>query len=186
MYNSSLGVIFRKSVAFRPRIAVVSVISLEDSDWNASMPRHTDLCFETIKKRDDTHDNHEMPLCPRSKPWLHIFTEDAWYSTAHPHSTRWKKESHSVVWDSATSWTVAHQAPLSMGFSRQENWSGLPFPSPGDLLKPGIDPGSPSLQADSLPCEPPGKPFSTTWTWGYHQDRHRIFQHLTLSWNIWQ
>ena len=54
--------------------------------------------------------------------------------------------------------TVAHQAPLSMGFSRQEYWSGLPFPSPGDLLDPGIEPRSPSLQTDSLPPEPAGKP----------------------------
>jgi len=45
-----------------------------------------------------------------------------------------------------------------MGFSRQENWSGLPFPSPGDLLNPGIKPGSPALQEDSFPSEPPGKP----------------------------
>ena len=58
----------------------------------------------------------------------------------------------------ATPWTVAHQAPLSMGFSRQEYWSGLPFPSPGDLPKPGIGPGSPALQADALLSEPPGKP----------------------------
>ena len=50
----------------------------------------------------------------------------------------------------ATPWTVAHQAPLSMGFSRQEYWSGLPFPSRGDLPDPGIEPGSPALQADSL------------------------------------
>ena len=49
------------------------------------------------------------------------------------------------------------QAPLSMGFSRQECWSGLPFPSPGDLPNPGIEPGSPALQADALPSEPPGK-----------------------------
>ena len=54
--------------------------------------------------------------------------------------------------------TVAHQAPLYMGFSMQEYWSGLPFPSPGDLLNPGIEPGSPALQADALPYEPPGKP----------------------------
>ena len=54
-------------------------------------------------------------------------------------------------------WTVAHQAPLSMGFFGQEYWSGLPFPSPGDLPEPGIEPGSPALQADSLPFEPPGK-----------------------------
>ena len=58
----------------------------------------------------------------------------------------------------ATSWTVAHQAPLSMGFSRQEYWSGLPFPSPGDLPNPGIEPGSPALQADALSSEPPGSP----------------------------
>ena len=58
----------------------------------------------------------------------------------------------------ATPWTVAHQASLSMGFSRQEYWSGLPFPSPGDLPNPGIEPGSPALQADALSSEPPGKP----------------------------
>ena len=56
-----------------------------------------------------------------------------------------------------TPWTVAHQAPLSMGFSRQECWSGLPFPSPEDLPDPGIEPRSPALQADSLPTELPGK-----------------------------
>ena len=53
---------------------------------------------------------------------------------------------------------VAHQALLSMEFSRQEYWSGLPFPSPGDLPDPGIEPRSPALQADSLPSEPLGKP----------------------------
>ena len=55
-------------------------------------------------------------------------------------------------------WTVAHQAPLSMGFCRQEYWSGLPCPSPGDLPDPGIEPRSPALQANSLPFELPGKP----------------------------
>ena len=58
--------------------------------------------------------------------------------------------SHSVVSDSAMLRTVARQAPLSMGLSRQEYWSGLPFPSPGNLPNPGIEPGSPALQADSL------------------------------------
>ena len=57
----------------------------------------------------------------------------------------------------ATPWTVAHQAPPCMGFSRQEDWSGLPFPSPGDLPYPGIEPRSPTLQGDALPTEPPGK-----------------------------
>ena len=55
------------------------------------------------------------------------------------------------------SWTVTRQAPLSTGFSRQEYWSGLPFPSAGDLPHPRIEPGSPSLKADSLPSEPPGE-----------------------------
>ena len=57
-----------------------------------------------------------------------------------------------------TLWTIAHQAPLSMGFSRQEYWSGLPRPPPGDLPNPGTEPRSPAMQADSLPSEPPGKP----------------------------
>ena len=51
-------------------------------------------------------------------------------------------------------WPVAYQAPLSMGFSRQEYWNGLPFPSPGGLPDPGIKPGSPTLQADALLAEP--------------------------------
>ena len=58
----------------------------------------------------------------------------------------------------ATPWTAAHQAVLSMGFPRQECWNGLPFPSPEDLPNPGIEPGSPASQADSLPPELPGKP----------------------------
>ena len=57
-----------------------------------------------------------------------------------------------------TPWTVAHQAALSVGFSRQGPWSGLPCPPPGDLPNPGIEPKSPALQADSLPAEPQGKP----------------------------
>ena len=56
----------------------------------------------------------------------------------------------------ATPWTVAHQAPLSVEFSRQEYWSGFPFPSPRNLPDPGIEPGLPELQVDSLPSEPPG------------------------------
>ena len=57
----------------------------------------------------------------------------------------------------ATPWTMAYQVPPSMGLSRQEYWSGLPFPSPGDLPNGGIELGSPTLQADTLPSEPPGK-----------------------------
>ena len=67
-----------------------------------------------------------------------------------------KVKSFSCVRLFATPWTVALQTPPSMGFSRQEYWSGLPFPSPGDLPDPGIKPRSPSLQADALTSEPPG------------------------------
>ena len=79
----------------------------------------------------------------------------------------------------ANTWIVAHQAPLSMGFSRQEYWSGLPFPSPGDLPNPGIKPRSPTLQADSLLSEPPGK----------HWTNSTVYVKQTLSfilglWNL--
>ena len=57
----------------------------------------------------------------------------------------------------ATPWTVAYQSSLSMGCSRQEYWSGLPFPSPGDIPDPGIEPRSPTLEADALTSEPPGQ-----------------------------
>ena len=79
-----------------------------------------------------------------------------------------KVKSLSCVRLFATPWTVAYQAPPSIGFSRKECWSGLPFPSPGDLPNSGIEPGSPALQADALPSEPPGKPLPVyvceSWT----------------------
>ena len=93
----------------------------------------------------------------------------AWWATVHgvaKSQTRLKRLSTSVsqsvqslshVGLFATPWTVAHQAALSVGFSRQECWSGLPLSSPGDLPNPGIEPGSPSLYTDALPSEPPGK-----------------------------
>ena len=61
--------------------------------------------------------------------------------------------------------TVAHQAPLSMGFSRQEHWSGLPFPPLGDLPNPGNQTPSTALQADPLPTELPEKPYTSSYTW---------------------
>ena len=64
----------------------------------------------------------------------------------------------SPIWLCVTLWTVAYHAPPTMGFSRQEYWSGLPFPSPGDLPDHGIEPGPPSLEADALTSEPPGNP----------------------------
>ena len=62
----------------------------------------------------------------------------------------------------ATRWTVAHQAPLSMEFPRQEYWSGLPFPPPGDLPDSGIKPKSPSLTGEFFTPEPPGKPLDVS------------------------
>ena len=76
-------------------------------------------------------------------------------------SMKVKVKSLSRVQLFVTPWTVAHQAPPSMGFSRQEYWSGLPFPSPGDLPDAGIEPGSPAFQADALTSKPPGKPMSS-------------------------
>ena len=73
----------------------------------------------------------------------------------------------SVMSDSVTPWTAAHQAPLSMGFSREQNWSRLPFPPPGDLHDPGTEPphlrspSSPALACRFFTTEPPGKPIRT-------------------------
>ena len=81
----------------------------------------------------------------------------------------------------AIPWTVVYQASLSMGFSRQEYWRGLPFPSPGDLPDPGIEPMSPALEADALPSEPPGKPFR-----GNSRLNQEAAQMLSLEWSTGQ
>ena len=75
------------------------------------------------------------------------------------HESRKKVKSFSPVRLFVTPWTVAYQAPPSMEFSKQEYWSGLPFPFPGDLPNAWIKPGPPALQTDALPSEPPGKPY---------------------------
>ena len=82
-----------------------------------------------------------------------------------------KVKSLSLVRLFATPWTVAYQAPPSMGFSRQEYWSELPFPSPGDLPDPGIEPWSPAFQADTLTSEPP-----RGILWHYRLDGHEFEQ----------
>ena len=74
---------------------------------------------------------------------------------------RKKVKSFSCVWVFVTPWTVAYETSPSIGFSRQEYWSGLALPSSEDLPDPGIKPGSPALQAVALPSEPPGKPKNT-------------------------
>ena len=91
--------------------------------------------------------------------------QSAWLGPIDSFCSKWihwrnrkKVKLLSCVWLFATPWTVAYQAALSMEFSRQEDWIGLPFPSPGDLPDPGIEPRSSALQADALPSEPPRKP----------------------------
>ena len=80
-----------------------------------------------------------------------------YYLLSYSMKVKVKVKSLSPVRLFATPWTVAYQASPSMGFSRQGYWSGLPFPSPGDLPDPGIEPRSPTLEADALTSEPPGK-----------------------------
>ena len=98
-----------------------------------------------------------------------------------------KVKSLSHVWLFATPWTVAYQSPPSMGFSRQEYRSGLRFPSSGHLPDPGIKPRTPTLQADALPSEPPGKPYRRWLTKQpqrkeEHEDKVVIWGVFTSSW----
>ena len=81
-----------------------------------------------------------------------------------------------------TPWTAAYQTPPSMGFSRQEYWSGLPFPSPGDLPDPGIEPRSPAFQADALTSEPPGKPLRILCKHQEISTYPALREHLLLLW----
>ena len=84
----------------------------------------------------------------------------------------------------ATPWTVAHQAPPSMGFSRQEYWSGLPFPSPGDIPDPGIESRSPILEVDSLTSEPP-LPKKFCMCLLYISAIVAVVSHLSHLWALW-
>ena len=97
--------------------------------------------------------------------WSSVYTPLLNHDFPSSHPVESKCVSLSVVSDFfATPWAVTLQAPLSMGFPRQEYWSGLPFPSPGNLPIPGIEPSSPALQVDSLMSEPPGKPIQQILT----------------------
>ena len=94
-----------------------------------------------------------MTLVQSFTPWYRA----PYFQTPLHYGEEWKCSLLSHVWLFAIPWTVAHQAPLSMGFSRPKYWSELPFLSPGDLPLPGKELGSPALQADSLLSEPPRK-----------------------------
>ena len=102
--------------------------------------------------------------------------------------------SRAVLSDSASPWTVARQAPLCMGLSRQEYWSGWPSLSPGDLPDPGIGPGSPALQAAPSPSEPRSGVGRCTWTcspsgghtpWGLGQHRPGFSRRPFTSASLW-
>ena len=100
------------------------------------------------------------------------------------HKVKVKVKSLSRVRLFATPWTVAYQAPPSMGFSRQEYWSGLPFPSLEDPPNPGIKPRSPTLLVDALTSKPPGKPKNTGL--GSLSLLQRIFLTQELNLGLWQ
>ena len=102
------------------------------------------LCSEPSRPSAETGRMLQLELSPRAGSWSDNYSEEESESV-----------SCSVVSDSVTLGNVARQAPPSMELSRQEYWSGLPFPSPGDLPDSGTKPRSPALQADSLPPEPP-------------------------------
>ena len=95
--------------------------------------------------------------CSQPRDQTHVSCTAGRFFTTEP-LKRKKVKSLSCVWLFATPWTVAYQVPPSMGFYRQEYWSGLPFPSPGNLPHSGIEPTSPALQADSLPLSHRGSP----------------------------
>ena len=138
--------------------------------WGCQLPTQPQSCRASPRcgSRISAMGSRWFPPCGpewkmRSQPWV-TPTRELWEVSDPLSSSNWwviwvhsGVKSLSRVRLFAIPWTVAHQAPLSMGFSRQECWSGLPFPSPGDLPNPGIKPRSPTLYADALPSEPPGK-----------------------------
>ena len=134
-------------------------------------------CLSTLKRllvylcQSSLSNGLPFYICSHSLSYLltlQFLSENVCFSSQH----EVKVKSLSCVQLFVTPWTVAYQAPLSMGFSRRECWSGLPFPSPGHLPNPGIEPGSLTLQADALPSEPPGKPLLSI---------NLAFQFITVS-----
>ena len=116
------------------------------------------LCISTTHTHThpQQHPQHTHRKSKRACLWAQHTPHT--HTTPFPHHFVCVSCSVSRVCLFAIPWTVAHQAPLPMEFSRQEYWSGWPFPSLRSLPNPGIKPASPALQADSLPAEPPGKP----------------------------
>ena len=143
---------------------------------------------EQQTKKESLSWQGQLTLIMRRRWGLLLYKRDRKTTVNSPFDTllfkvkmKWKWKLLSHVQLCVTPWTVARQAPLSVEFFRQEYWGGLPFPSPADLPKPGTEPRSPALQADSLLPEPPGKALlpnvDDKWTsvlatfWEGHSDK---------------
>ena len=129
-----------------------------NDSYNSTTTNNFDLKLgKRSHQRSEKMANTHMKRCliPYVIKEFQIKAKTRYYNTSI-RKMKWKLLS--PFWLFATPRTIVHQAPLSMGFSRQEYWSGLPFPSPGDLPDPGIAPRFPALEADSLLSELPGKP----------------------------
>ena len=126
-----------------------------------------------FKSKDDRHNSCSLGL---TSTLSSVCSEVKWNEVT----------SLSRVWLFATPWTLACQAPLSMGFSRQEYWSRLLFPSPGDFPNPGIEPRSPALQADTLSSEPPGITQFTSSVYQTLMVRNNVIWHLDkIKLSVW-
>ena len=131
----------------------------EEPGGQQSMGLQTVVPDLVTKQQCDSQHLRKLTPPSVSPPWSYLSPDDVTIlKLTFLISCFLKCQSLSCVQLCVTPWTVARQAPLSMGFSRPEYWSGLLFPSPGDLPNPGIKPGFPTSQEDSLPAEPPGKP----------------------------
>ena len=119
------------------------------------------LCLGFLGSRARRLSGWSSVVCPNNSVALqHVGSSQTRDGTfVFSTDVKWSEVAQSCL--TATTWTVAHQAPPSMGFSRQEYWSGLPFPSPGAIPDPGIEPRSPALPADSLPLGQQGSPLTT-------------------------
>ena len=137
-------------------MAVVPRGLLKSEEWKNR--RFIFRLLYTFNKEKGVLYNTTGPYPDSKEAYLHMASDPCCKHDSKKRRWKVKVKSFSRVQFFATPWTVAYQVLPSMGFFRQEYWSGLPFPSPGDLPTPGIKPGSPALQADSLLSEPPGKP----------------------------
>ena len=116
------------------------------------------FCF--LERKVGSHENVGRPCSEGLFSWECICSPITSLQVPAYVMTRSEVKSLSRAWLFVTPWTVAYQVPLAMGCSRQEYWSGLPSPSPGDLPDPGIEPESPMLQVNSLLSKPSGKPLN--------------------------